>query len=43
MLRQQQMAALQKEREQLETVNRLYGEAFALLLGVLMKLNFIAG
>ena len=28
MLRQQQMAALQKEREQLETVNRLYGEAF---------------
>ena len=28
MLRQQQMAALQREREQLETVNRLYGEAF---------------
>ena len=28
MLRQEQMAALQREREQLQTLNRLYGEAF---------------
>jgi hypothetical protein len=28
MLRQEQMAALQREREQLQTLNRLYGEAY---------------
>jgi hypothetical protein len=28
MLRQEQMAALQREREQLQTLNRLYGDAY---------------
>jgi hypothetical protein len=28
MLRQEQMAALQRDREQLQTLNRLYGEAY---------------
>ena len=43
MLRQEQMAALQREREQLQTLNRLYGEAYSPTTGRVDETKLYSG
>jgi hypothetical protein len=43
MLRQEQMAALQREREELQTLNRLYGEAYSPTTGRVDETKLYSG